>query len=55
MPSRSAASCITGEKVRDVVEEAYCATTLCLLGNEAMEKGTKVVFPDEYKIPYMKF
>ncbi|MDD6150935.1 MAG: Gfo/Idh/MocA family oxidoreductase [Bacteroidales bacterium] len=48
-------SCITGEKVRDVVEEAYCATTLCLLGNEAMEKGTKVVFPDEYKIPYMKF
>ena len=48
-------SCITGEKVKDVVEEAYCATMLCLLGNEAMEKKTAVPFPEEYKIPYMKF
>lgn len=48
-------SCITGEKVADVVEEAYCATVLCLLGNKAMEEGRTIRFPDYYKIPYMKF
>jgi len=48
-------SCITGERVKDVVEEAYCSTTLCLLGDEAMKRGTRLEFPDEYKIPYMKF
>jgi len=48
-------SCITGEKAKDVVEEAYCSTVLCLLGNQAMEEGRTLEFPDEYKIPYMKF
>ena len=48
-------SCITGEKVENVVEEAYCATVLCLLGNLAMDTKTVVTFPEEYKIPYMKF
>ncbi|MDD7089285.1 MAG: Gfo/Idh/MocA family oxidoreductase [Bacteroidales bacterium] len=48
-------SCITGEKAKNVVEEAYCSTLLCLLANEAMEQDTIVRFPDEYKIPYMKF
>ena len=48
-------SCITGEKAKDVVEEAYCATLLCLLGNKAMEERRVIDFPDEYKIPYMKF
>lgn len=48
-------SCITGEKAQNVVEEAYCATVLCLLGNEAMDKGAVVRFPDKYKISYMKF
>lgn len=48
-------SCMTGKRVDALVDEAYCATTLCLLGNMAMEKGGKVTFPDEYKIPYMKF
>ncbi|WP_373840654.1 Gfo/Idh/MocA family protein [Bacteroides heparinolyticus] len=48
-------ACITGEKGQNIVEEAYQATTLCLLGNEAIEKGTKLYFPEEYKIPYMKF
>ncbi len=48
-------ACITGEKGKNIVEEAYQATTLCLLGNEAMKKGEKLYFPDEYKIPYMKF
>ena len=48
-------SCITGEKAQNVVEEAYCSTVLCLLGNQAMEEERQILFPDEYKIPYMKF
>jgi predicted dehydrogenase len=48
-------SCITGEKAKNVVEEAYCSSTLCLLGNQAMEQHAVLQFPDEYKIPYMKF
>ena len=48
-------SCITGEKAENVVEEAYCATTLCLLANQAMDERRVVEYPDEYKIPYMKF
>ena len=48
-------SCITGEKAKDVVEEAYCSTLLCLLGNQAMEEQRLITFPEEYKIPYMKF
>lgn len=48
-------SCITGEKAKDIVEEAYCSTVLCLLGNEAMKQEKRIIFPDEYKIPYMKF
>ena len=48
-------ACITGEKAKDVVEEAYCATLLCLLANQAMEEGRTVIFPEEYRIPYMKF
>ncbi len=48
-------SCITGEKAKDVVEEAYCSSVLCLLGNQAMEEGRVIPFPEEYKIPYMQF
>ena len=48
-------SCITGEKAQNVVEEAYCSTVLCLLGNQAMDEQRHIRFPDEYKIPYMKF
>lgn len=48
-------SCITGEKAENVVEEAYCATILCHLGNLAMDQKRVVTLPDEYKIPYMKF
>jgi Predicted dehydrogenases and related proteins len=47
--------CITGEKGESIVEEAYSATMLCLLGNQAMAEERKVYFPEEYKIPYMKF
>lgn len=48
-------SCISGEKAVNVVEEAYCSTVLCLLGNQAMDENRIVTFPDEYKIPYMSF
>lgn len=48
-------SCITGEKAKDVVEEAYCSSVLCLLGNQAMSEQRHILFPEEYKIPYMKF
>lgn len=48
-------SCISGEKPQNIVEEAYCATLLCLLGNQAMEEQRLIRFPEEYKIPYMKF
>ena len=48
-------SCLTGEKAENVVEEAYCATILCLMGNQAMDEKRVVALPDEYKIPYMKF
>ena len=46
---------ISGEKAENVVEEAYGSTLLCLLGNQAMAEGRTVRFPEEYKIPYMKF
>lgn len=48
-------SCITGEKAQDVVEEAYYSTLLCLLGNQAMDECRTIDFPEEYKIPYLKF
>ena len=48
-------SCITGEKATNVVEEAYSATLLCLLANQAMDEHRVITFPEEYKIPYMRF
>lgn len=48
-------ACITGEKGQNIVEEAYSATMLCLLGNQAMAEQRIIEFPDEYKIPYIKF
>ncbi len=48
-------ACITGEKGKNIVEEAYLATMLCHLGNQAMEEQKQITFPEEYKIPYMKF
>ena len=48
-------ACITGEKGQNIVEEAYSATMLCLLGNQAIAEQRKIEFPDEYKIPYIKF
>ncbi|SCD19165.1 dehydrogenase [Proteiniphilum saccharofermentans] len=48
-------ACITGEKGKNIVEEAYLATMLCHLGNQAMAEQKQIIFPEEYKIPYMKF
>lgn len=48
-------ACITGEKAASLVEEAYTTTILCLLGNQAMDERRVLRFPEEYKIPYMKF
>ncbi|MEN6324048.1 MAG: Gfo/Idh/MocA family oxidoreductase [Proteiniphilum sp.] len=48
-------ACITGEKGKNIVEEAYSSTILCHLGNQAMEEQKKIDFPEEYKIPYMNF
>ncbi len=46
---------ITGEKAKNIVEECYSSTMLCLMGNQAMAKQGKVDFPEEYKIPYLEF
>ncbi len=49
-------ACITGEKGKNIVEEAYLATMLCHLGgNQAITEQKKISFPEEYKIPYMRF
>lgn len=48
-------ACITGEKGESIVEEAYISTILCHMGNQAMAEERKIIFPEEYKIPYMKF
>ena len=48
-------ACITGEKGKNIVEEAYLSTMLCHLGNQAIAEQKKITFPEEYKIPYMRF
>lgn len=44
---------ITGKQPEKIVEEAYYASTLCLLGYQAMEENTILSFPDEYKLNYL--
>ena len=46
---------ITGERAKNIVEECYCSTILCLMGNQAMDEQRKIDFPEEYKIPYLNF
>ncbi|WP_298648094.1 Gfo/Idh/MocA family oxidoreductase [uncultured Proteiniphilum sp.] len=46
---------ITGEKAKNIVEECYASTMLCLMGNQAMAEQRKIDFPQEYIIPYLKF
>ena len=44
---------ITRKQPKDIVEEAYYASALSLLGHEAIEAGRILEFPDEYKIDYL--
>lgn len=46
-------SVITGESMPMLVEEAYYASVLALLGNKAMEERSVIEFPKEYEIPYL--
>jgi predicted dehydrogenase len=46
---------ITGEKAKNIVEESYYATMLCLLGNQAADEQKKINFPEKFKIPYLNF
>ena len=44
---------ITGKQPEQIIEEAYYASALALLGYEAIERGEILTFPDEYKINYL--
>lgn len=41
--------------VEGIVEEAYYSSILSLMGLQAMDEQRMVTFPEEYKIPYLKF
>lgn len=44
---------ITRKQPKDIVEEAYYASALSLLGHQAIEQEQILTFPDEYKIDYL--
>lgn len=44
---------ITGKQPKNIAEEGYYASALCLLGHEAIEKEQIIKFPEEYKIDYL--
>jgi hypothetical protein len=44
---------ITRKQPEDIVEEAYYASALSLLGHQAIEQEQILTFPDEYKIDYL--
>lgn len=46
-------SVITGKPIPVLVEEAYYAAILSLLGLKAMEEHRIIDFPNEYRIPYL--
>jgi len=46
-------SVITGKPVKNLVEEAYYASVLSLLGLQAMEEKRILPFPEELKIAYL--
>lgn len=46
-------SVITGEKAKNIVEECYYSTIMCLMGNQAVDEQRKIDFPEKYKIPYL--
>ncbi len=44
---------ITRKQPENIVEEAYYASALSLLGHQAIEEERTIIFPDEYKINYL--
>lgn len=44
---------ITRKQPENIVEEAYYASALSLLGHQAIEQERTIIFPDEYKINYL--
>ena len=46
-------ACITGEQPPLLAEEGYYATTLSVLGDQALQEGRMLEYPDEYKLDYL--
>lgn len=46
-------SCITQKQPPKLVEEGYYASTLSILGDQAMIEGKILTYPEEYKIDYL--
>ena len=44
---------ITRKQPGRIAEEGYYASMLCLLGDQALQEGRVLSFPDEYKINYL--
>lgn len=44
---------ITQKQPKNIAEEGYYASALCLLGHDAIEAEHTLAFPDEYKIDYL--
>ncbi len=43
---------VTRHQPKNIAEEGYYASLLCLWGHEAIERGEILTFPDQYKINY---
>jgi hypothetical protein len=46
-------ACITGEQPPMLAEEGYYASTLSILGDQAIQEQRTLVYPDEFKIDYL--
>lgn len=45
-------ACIVNKQPKNIAEEGYYASQLCLFGHEAIEKGEVIEFPEKYYIDY---
>lgn len=48
-----AESVITRRQPERIAEEGYYASMLCLLGDQALQEGRTLCFPDEFKLNYL--
>ena len=46
-------SVITGKQPKNIAEEGYYASALCLLGDQALIEKREISFPDEFKLNYL--